>query len=134
MNWLYSLILVVHILTAGGIIFLVLMQHGKGADIGAAYGSGASGSLFGASGSANFFSRSTAVLAGVFFATCLGLGYLASYQPQTSGSIMQGVIQSAPVEPAGGSSAGKAPEGQPPGEVERQTEQTTDSTENDIPR
>jgi preprotein translocase subunit SecG len=100
-NWLFPLILVLHILVAVGIIGLVLMQHGKGADMGAAFGSGASGSLFGSSGSANFFSRSTAVLATIFFATCLALGFLASSASRTSGSVVEGVIQSAPVaEPA----------------------------------
>jgi preprotein translocase subunit SecG len=69
MNWLFSLILTIHILVALAIIGLVLMQHGKGADMGAAFGSGASGSLFGATGSANFLSRTTGVLAAVFFAT-----------------------------------------------------------------
>lgn len=67
MNWLFSLLLSVHILVAIAIIGLVLMQHGKGADMGAAFGSGASGSLFGATGSANFLSRTTGVLAAVFF-------------------------------------------------------------------
>lgn len=57
MNWLFSVLLTVHILVALAIIALVLMQHGKGADMGAAFGSGSSGSLFGASGSANFLSR-----------------------------------------------------------------------------
>ena len=76
MNWLFSLLLSVHILVAIAIIGLVLMQHGKGADMGAAFGSGASGSLFGATGSANFLSRTTGVLAAVFFLTCLGLDYI----------------------------------------------------------
>ena len=66
-------ILVVHVLAALSIIGLVLLQHGKGADVGAAFGSGASGSVFGASGSANFLSRATAILAVVFFLTSLGL-------------------------------------------------------------
>jgi len=74
---LYSVILVVHILVGLSVIGLVLMQHGKGADMGAAFGSGASGSLFGATGSANFLSRATGVLAAVFFATSLTLAYLA---------------------------------------------------------
>jgi preprotein translocase subunit SecG len=95
MNWLF-LVLMVHILAALGIIGLVLMQHGKGADMGAAFGSGASGSLFGSSGSANFLSRSTAVLAVVFFLTSLGLSHLFFTAPKTSGSIMEGVVQSAP--------------------------------------
>ncbi|MDR3324213.1 MAG: preprotein translocase subunit SecG [Zoogloeaceae bacterium] len=96
MNWLYSLVLAIHILVALGIIGLVLMQHGKGADMGAAFGSGASGSLFGSSGAANFFSRSTGVLATVFFITSLVLGYVASSAPKASGSVMEGVVQSAP--------------------------------------
>lgn len=82
MNFWLSLIVVVHILVGLAIIGLVLMQHGKGADMGAAFGSGASGSLFGASGSANFLSRATAVLATVFFATSLGLAYVAFNKPK----------------------------------------------------
>lgn len=73
MEILKTIVQVVNGLSALGLIILVLLQHGKGADMGAAFGSGASGSLFGATGSANFLSRSTAVLAFVFFATCLGL-------------------------------------------------------------
>ena len=73
MEYLFSTILLVHILSAIGVIGLVLVQHGKGADMGAAFGSGASGSLFGATGSANFLSRTTAVLAAVFFVTSLTL-------------------------------------------------------------
>ncbi len=68
----------VHVLVAVAVVGLVLLQHGKGADMGAAFGSGSSGSLFGASGSANFLSRSTAVLATVFFLTSMGLAYFAS--------------------------------------------------------
>lgn len=97
MNWLFSVVLVIHILAAIAIIGLVLMQHGKGADMGAAFGSGASGSLFGASGSANFLSRTTAVLAAVFFVTSLALAYVASVKPKTSGSVMQETVQSQPV-------------------------------------
>jgi preprotein translocase subunit SecG len=97
MNGLFSLLLAIHVMVALCIIGLVLMQHGKGADMGAAFGSGASGSLFGASGSANFFSHATAVLAAVFFLTSLSLGYMAASAPKMSGgSIMQGVVQSAP--------------------------------------
>ena len=73
MDYLFSAVLVVHILAAMGVIGLVLVQHGKGADMGAAFGSGASGSLFGATGSANFLSRATAVLATVFFVSSLSL-------------------------------------------------------------
>ncbi len=97
MNWLFSLLLTIHILVALAIIGLVLMQHGKGADMGAAFGSGASGSLFGATGSANFLSRTTGILAAVFFATSLSLAYVASHKPKTTGSVMQETVQSQPV-------------------------------------
>jgi len=97
MNWLFSVVLTVHILVALGIIGLVLMQHGKGADMGAAFGSGASGSLFGATGSANFLSRTTGVLAAIFFVTSLALAYVASSKPKTTGSVMQDTVQSSPV-------------------------------------
>ena len=96
MNYFFSIILLVHVLSALGVIGLVLVQHGKGADMGAAFGSGASGSLFGATGSANFLSRTTAVLAVVFFLTSLSLAYLASSKPKTSGSVMQDAVQSQP--------------------------------------
>ena len=111
----FTVILTVHVLVALGIIFLVLLQHGKGADMGAAFGSGSSGSLFGATGSANFLSRTTAALAVVFFLTSLGLAYLATHKPQTGGSVMQGVT----APPAGGAApAGEVPKpaGAPPAE------------------
>ena len=91
MGYAYSLVLTVHILVGLAVIGLVLLQHGKGADMGAAFGSGASGSLFGASGSANFLSRLTAVLAAIFFMTSLSLSYIASNKPVTSGSVMDAV-------------------------------------------
>lgn len=80
-------VLIIHVLAAAGIIGLVLMQHGKGADMGAAFGSGSAGSLFGASGSANFLSRSTAVFAVVFFVTSMGLSYL-SFERTSSVGVM----------------------------------------------
>ena len=100
--WL-TLILTVHVLVALAIIFLVLLQHGKGADMGAAFGSGSSGSLFGATGSANFLSRTTAALAVVFFLTSLGLAYVATHKPNTGTSVMQGATSppAAAVAPAG---------------------------------
>ena len=70
-------------------IGLILIQHGKGADMGAAFGSGSSGSLFGASGSANFLSRTTAVLAGVFFVCTLALAYFGNLRPVESGSVLE---------------------------------------------
>ena len=94
MDYLFSTILLVHILSAIGVIGLVLVQHGKGADMGAAFGSGASGSLFGSAGSANFLSRTTAVLAAVFFLTSLSLAYIASNKPATSGGVMQNAVES----------------------------------------
>ena len=111
MNYLFSIVLTVHVLAALGIIGLVLMQHGKGADMGAAFGSGASGSLFGASGSANFLSRTTGILAAVFFTTSLSLAYIASHKPKTTGSIMQETVKSQPasVEAPVGAVAEKKP-------------------------
>ena len=86
-------------LIALAIIGLVLLQHGKGADMGSGFGGGASGSLFGATGSANFLSRATAVLAAVFFLTSLGLAYLATNKPKAGGGVMDAVKQQ-PAAPA----------------------------------
>jgi protein translocase SecG subunit len=80
-----TLLVIVQVLSALGVIALVLLQHGKGADVGAAFGSGASGSLFGASGSANFLSRTTAVLASLFFVCTLGLTLLGNYATAHAG-------------------------------------------------
>ncbi|HEX7811944.1 MAG TPA: preprotein translocase subunit SecG [Burkholderiales bacterium] len=92
-----TLILVLHVLAALCVIGLVLLQHGKGADMGAAFGSGSAGSLFGSSGSANFLSRTTALLAAVFFLTSLGLTYLSSHRGQERGVMS---THEAPAEPA----------------------------------
>ncbi|WP_186454000.1 preprotein translocase subunit SecG [Denitratisoma sp. DHT3] len=101
MDFLYSTALTVHLLVGAALIGLVLLQHGKGADMGAAFGSGASGSLFGASGSANFLSRVTAVLAAVFFLTSLGLTYLATTKPKAAASVMDRAAPTpAPTAPA----------------------------------
>ena len=86
-TWM-NVAIVVHVLIAMAIIGLVLLQHGKGADMGSGFGGGASGSLFGATGSANFLSRATAVLAAVFFASSLGLAYLATTKPREAGSVV----------------------------------------------
>jgi preprotein translocase subunit SecG len=93
MAWWTTLLVVVQIVCAFAIIILVLLQHGKGADMGAAFGGGASGSLFGATGSANFLSRSTGVLAAVFFLATLGLAYSGTSQraPQSEGGVMSTV-------------------------------------------
>ncbi len=84
-----NIILAVQILSALGMIGLILVQHGKGADMGAAFGSGSSGSLFGASGSANFLSRTTAGLATVFFVTTLALAYFGNARPASTGSVLE---------------------------------------------
>jgi preprotein translocase subunit SecG len=126
-----SILLAVHVLVAASLIGFILLQHGKGADMGAAFGSGASGSLFGAAGSANFLSRTTAILATVFFLSSLGLTYFASSRGTPRDLMQQGVMQkqpeapsksaevpkteSVPVQPApvpaqeGGSKAGEVP-------------------------
>ena len=108
MNVLSSVILAVQMLAALAMIGLILMQHGKGADMGASFGGGSSGSLFGASGSANFLSRTTAALATVFFVTTLALAYLSNVRPASSGSVLEGAPITAPV-PAQSSSVPAAP-------------------------
>ena len=93
MNMLETVLLVLHLLVAVAICGFVLLQHGKGADMGAAFGSGSSGSLFGAAGSANFLSRTTAVLAAVFFASSLGLTWFASTRGAPSGVMQEGLME-----------------------------------------
>ena len=108
MNVLSSVILAVQMLTALAMIGLILMQHGKGADMGASFGGGSSGSLFGASGSADFLSRTTAALATVFFVSTLALAYLSNVRPVSSGSVLEGAPITAPA-PAQSSSVPAAP-------------------------
>ena len=110
MNVFSSVILAVQMLAALGMIGLILMQHGKGADMGASFGSGSSGSLFGASGSANFLSRSTAALATVFFVATLALAYMSNIRPASTGSVLEGAPVIAPA-PAPASSAPPAATG-----------------------
>ena len=97
MNVILTIVLAVQMLTALGMIGLILVQHGKGADMGAAFGSGGSGSLFGASGSANFLSRTTGVLAAVFFVCTLALAYFGNAQPRTGSSVLEGAAATAPI-------------------------------------
>ncbi|HEY4998224.1 MAG TPA: preprotein translocase subunit SecG [Usitatibacter sp.] len=116
-----TMVLVFHILAAVGIVVLVLLQHGKGADMGAAFGSGSAGSLFGSAGASNFLSRTTAVLAAVFFATSLGLTYFSS--PSKTSAVLQhleapatttpGVETKSEVKPAAPASSAPAPAGAP---------------------
>jgi preprotein translocase subunit SecG len=100
MDVMLTLILVVQMLSALTMIGLILIQHGKGADMGAAFGSSSgSGSLFGATGGANFMSRTTAVLAAVFFVTTLSLAYFSNLDPVSSGSVLEGAtIAPVPVD------------------------------------
>ena len=116
MNLVESAVLVLHVLTAVAVCAFVLLQHGKGADMGAAFGSGSSGSLFGASGSANFLSRTTAILATVFFLTSVALTYFGAQHGVPQGVMEQGVMERAlPTkpsdvpQPAPGTSAVPAP-------------------------
>jgi preprotein translocase subunit SecG len=92
MNVILNIVQVVQLLAALAMIGLILVQHGKGADMGAAFGSGSSGSLFGASGGANFLSRTTGVLAAVFFVCTLALAYFGNLRPASSGSVLEGSV------------------------------------------
>ena len=118
--WL-NILIIVHVLVALVIIGLVLLQHGKGADMGSGFGGGASGSLFGATGSANFLSRTTAVLAAIFFVLSLALAYVATKKPVQSGGGVIDAVRSRPVEEKKASPAPEAPK--PPAPQEKQVPQ-----------
>jgi len=110
MNYLLTALLAVQMLTALAMIGLILIQHGKGADMGAAFGSGSSGSLFGASGSANFLSRTTAVLAAVFFAATLLLAYFGNLRAPEGGSVLDRAATTVPAPaPAASGAAAQIP-------------------------
>ena len=123
-TWL-NVVIGLHVVVALAIIGLVLLQHGKGADMGSGFGGGASGSLFGATGSANFLSRTTAVLATLFFLSSLGLAYLATSRPKEGGGTVmerrseqkQEQKQDQPAKPAAAPEAPKPPAAQPGKEV-----------------
>jgi preprotein translocase subunit SecG len=120
MAWLTTLLIVIQVLCALTIIILVLLQHGKGADMGAAFGSGASGSLFGATGAANFLSRSTAVAAAVFFVATIALAYTATSMripAAQSGGVMGTVPQDAGKDAKKDAGAQPAGEGGKVGEI-----------------
>lgn len=91
MNSLHTIIVILQVLSALTIIGLVLLQHGKGADMGASFGSGASGSLFGATGSSNFLSKSTGVAAAIFFAATLGLAFINNKPAAVGGGVMENI-------------------------------------------
>ncbi len=110
MHVFLNAIVVLQMLTALAMIGLVLVQHGKGADMGASFGSGASGSLFGATGSANFLSRMTALSATIFFACTLALAFISNDRPRSTGA-------SALDRPAAGAPAASAPPAQGAGQI-----------------
>ena len=113
-----NVVIALHVLIALGIIGLVLLQHGKGADMGSGFGGGASSSLFGATGSANFLSRATAVLATLFFLTSLGLAYLATNKPKSGGGVLDAVKNemSVPAKPDAEKPASETPKPATPAE------------------
>jgi preprotein translocase subunit SecG len=113
MSIVLKLVLITQMLSAIAMIGLILIQHGKGADMGAAFGSGGSGSLFGASGSANFMSRATSGLAAVFFVCTMALSYFGNLRPTSTGSVLDGAAVVAPAPAAPAAPAG--PAGQIPG-------------------
>jgi preprotein translocase subunit SecG len=98
MSWMEPVLLVAHLVVAIAVCGFVLMQHGKGADMGAAFGSGSSGSLFGAAGSANFLSRTTAILATVFFLTSIGLTIFGTLRGKPEGVMDKGVMEKGVME------------------------------------
>ncbi len=108
MSIVLKLVLIAQMLSAVVMIGLILVQHGKGADMGAAFGGGGSGSLFGASGSANFMSRATSGLAAVFFVCTMALSYFGNLRPTSSGSVLDGAAVVAPVPAAPAVPAGPA--------------------------
>jgi len=112
MNMLTNLLVALQILAALVMIGLVLVQHGKGADMGASFGSGASGSVFGASGSANFLSRSTAVCATVFFCSTLFLAYIANSGGRTDS---QSILDKPAISASGPEAANQGGSSQIPG-------------------
>lgn len=118
MNTLLTVMIVIQVLSALTIIGLVLLQHGKGADMGAAFGSGASGSLFGATGSSNFLSKSTGVAAAIFFGATLALAFLGNRPASVTGGVMDRLPAStapantAPAAPAPAAPAAPVEQGQ----------------------
>lgn len=115
MNWLESVVLIAHLIIAAAVCGFVLMQHGKGADMGAAFGSGASGSLFGAAGSANFLSRTTAILATIFFVTSISLTYFGTLHGKPQGVMEQGVMEKTAPAPKSEPAAPPSSQGEVPG-------------------
>jgi len=129
-----SLALVIHVVLAVGVIGLVLIQHGKGADAGAAFGSGASATVFGASGSASFLTRATTILATLFFATSIFLFYLAANREGSVRSVTDtpGIVQEAPA--AGTDLPGGVNDDAAVEEIVAPTEGASSDTGTDLPK
>ena len=135
MNMLETILLVVHLLIAAAICGFVLLQHGKGADMGAAFGSGSSGSLFGAAGSANFLSRSTAILVALFFATSLGLTWFATTHGPAKSLMQQGLEdKGAAKSTEAPASPGANPAAPAPSEPAKAVPAPTGSKADDVPK
>jgi preprotein translocase subunit SecG len=129
MNTIQTILVVVQVVSALSIIGLVLLQHGKGADMGAAFGSGASGSLFGATGSSNFLSKATAAAAVVFFSATMALAFVGNQPAAGAGGVMDRLPQSTvpgaidnsvpgvPQAPAGDASVPVPAEGNQPAQI-----------------
>src|SRR6266498_1126605 len=128
-----TVLVAVHVLVAAALVGLVLLQHGKGADMGAAFGSGSSGSLFGAAGSANFLSRTTAVLATVFFLSSLGLTYFGATRSGPIDVMKQGVTETAPAPAAKEGKAPDVPQGAAPATPAAPAKETG-SKPSDVPK
>ena len=114
---MHTVIIIVHVFAALGLVGLVLLQHGKGADAGAAFGSGASATVFGARGSASFLTRATAVLATVFFVTSLSLAYFSSQSGTAHKSVTEIVAPAAPAAAKDVPAAPKAAEPSAPADL-----------------
>jgi preprotein translocase subunit SecG len=126
MTYIESTVLVLHVLTAIAVCGFVLLQHGKGADMGAAFGGGSSGSLFGAAGSANFLSRTTAILATVFFLTSIGLTYFGALHGKPQG-LMERAVPEQKAAPAPKVSDVPQPQAPAPGAAPATTPAGTDA-------
>jgi preprotein translocase subunit SecG len=118
-----NILIATHVLVALAIIGLVLLQHGKGADMGSGFGGGASGSLFGATGSANFLSRTTGILATIFFVLSLVLAYVATKKPVEPGGVMDAVRQQQQTQKSEKKPAAEESKPKPPAEPGKQVPQ-----------
>ena len=127
---MHTLVMVLHVLAGLSIVVLVLLQHGKGADMGAAFGSGSAGSLFGSAGAANFLSRTTAVLAAVFFASSLALTYFSA--PSKGGGVTEGL--SAPAGAPAGAGKGDFPAAPAPSAPAPAQQQGSPAKPTEIPK